>query len=145
MFRSFQFACCEQGLTRRLWLQPINVDVASTTDRAFVKQTIRLYTSGCKTREMAPARLVCAELGWAYGSTLFPHHSVFCGTGVTGQSKHAREVRHYSPVTNAPRGHMPDARTNLSTPSPPQSFIPGLKPSFSANPFHRSLSFLLQD
>ena len=27
----------------------------------------------------------------------------------------------------------------------PHSFIPGLKPSFSANPFHRSLPFLLQD
>ena len=25
--------------------------------------------------------------------------------------------------------------------SPPHSFIPGLKPSFSANPSHRSLSF----
>ena len=30
-------------------------------------------------------------------------------------------------------------------PSPPHSFISGLKPSFSANPFHRSLPFLLQD
>ena len=28
--------------------------------------------------------------------------------------------------------------------SPPHSFIPGLKPSFSANPSHRSLPFLLQ-
>ena len=28
---------------------------------------------------------------------------------------------------------------------PPHSFIPGLKPSFSANPFHHNLSFLLQD
>ena len=27
----------------------------------------------------------------------------------------------------------------------PHSFIPGLKPSFSANPSHRSLPFLLQD
>jgi len=31
-----------------------------------------------------------------------------------------------------------------SIPSPTRSFIPGLKPSFSANPSHRSLSFLLQ-
>jgi len=30
-------------------------------------------------------------------------------------------------------------------PSPLHSFIPGLKPSFSANPSHRSLLFLLQD
>ena len=30
-------------------------------------------------------------------------------------------------------------------PSPLHSFIPGLKPSFSANPSHRSLAFLLQD
>jgi len=29
--------------------------------------------------------------------------------------------------------------------SPPHSFIPGLKPSFPANPSHRSLPFLLQD
>ena len=29
----------------------------------------------------------------------------------------------------------------LSSPSPTHSFIPGLKPSFSANPSHRSLSF----
>ena len=29
--------------------------------------------------------------------------------------------------------------------SPPRFFIPGLKPSFSANPFHRSLRFLLMD
>ena len=29
--------------------------------------------------------------------------------------------------------------------SPPHCFIPGLKTSFSANPSHRSLSFLLQD
>jgi len=29
-------------------------------------------------------------------------------------------------------------------PSPPHSFIPGLKPSFSANPSHRSLPFLLR-
>ena len=29
--------------------------------------------------------------------------------------------------------------------SPPHSFIPGLKPSFSANPSHRSLPFLFQD
>ena len=32
-----------------------------------------------------------------------------------------------------------------SIPSPPHSFIPCLKPSFSANPSHRSLSFRLQD
>ena len=30
-------------------------------------------------------------------------------------------------------------------PSPPHSFIPGLKPSSSANPSRRSLPFLLQD
>jgi len=29
----------------------------------------------------------------------------------------------------------------ISFPSPTHSFIPGLKPSFSANPSHRSLSF----
>ena len=33
----------------------------------------------------------------------------------------------------------------LSSSITPQSFIPGLKPSFSANPSHRSLPFLLQD
>jgi len=33
----------------------------------------------------------------------------------------------------------------ISIPSPAQSFIPDLKPSFSANPSHRSLLFLLQD
>ena len=33
----------------------------------------------------------------------------------------------------------------ISIPSPPHSFIPGLKPSFSANPSHRSLPFLLPD
>jgi len=33
----------------------------------------------------------------------------------------------------------------MSIPSPPHSFIPDLKPSFSANPFHRSLPFLLRD
>ena len=31
----------------------------------------------------------------------------------------------------------------ISMPSPTYSFIPGLKPSFSANPSHRSLHFLL--
>ena len=31
----------------------------------------------------------------------------------------------------------------ISIPSPPHSFIPGLKPSFSANLSHRSLPFLL--
>ena len=29
----------------------------------------------------------------------------------------------------------------IGIPSPTHSFTPGLKPSFSANPFHRSLSF----
>ena len=29
----------------------------------------------------------------------------------------------------------------ISFPSPTHSFIPGLKPSFAANPSHRSLSF----
>ena len=33
----------------------------------------------------------------------------------------------------------------ISIPSPPYSVIPGLKPSFSANIFHHSLPFLLQD
>jgi len=33
----------------------------------------------------------------------------------------------------------------VSSLSPPHSFIPGLKPSFSANPSHRSFPFLLQD
>jgi len=33
----------------------------------------------------------------------------------------------------------------ISIPSPPHSFIPGLKPSFFANPSHHSLPFLLQD
>ena len=34
----------------------------------------------------------------------------------------------------------------ISIPSPPHSFIPGLKLSFSANPSHRSgLPFLLKD
>ena len=33
----------------------------------------------------------------------------------------------------------------ISIPSLPHSFIPDLKPSFSANPPHRSLPFLLQD
>jgi len=33
----------------------------------------------------------------------------------------------------------------ISIPSPTHSFIPGLKPSFSANPSHRSLPILLQD
>ena len=33
----------------------------------------------------------------------------------------------------------------ISIPSPPHSFISGLKPSFSADPSHRSLPFLLQD
>jgi len=32
----------------------------------------------------------------------------------------------------------------ISIPSPPHSFIPGLKPSFSANPSHHNLPFLLQ-
>ena len=31
----------------------------------------------------------------------------------------------------------------MSIPLPPHSFISGLKPSFSANPCHRSLSFFL--
>ena len=35
--------------------------------------------------------------------------------------------------------------TCISFPSPTHSFIPGLKPSFSVNPTHRSLSFSLQD
>ena len=33
----------------------------------------------------------------------------------------------------------------ISLPSPTHSFIPGLKPSFSANPSHRSLFLLLQE
>jgi len=33
----------------------------------------------------------------------------------------------------------------LSSSFTPHSFIPGLKPSFSANPSHRSLPFLLLD
>jgi len=33
----------------------------------------------------------------------------------------------------------------VSIPSSPHSFIPGLKPSFSVNPSHSSLPFLLQD
>ena len=33
----------------------------------------------------------------------------------------------------------------ISMPSPSHSFISGLKPSFSANPSHRSLPFLLQE
>jgi len=33
----------------------------------------------------------------------------------------------------------------ISIPLLPHSFIPGLKPSFSANPSHCSLPFLLQD
>ena len=33
----------------------------------------------------------------------------------------------------------------ICIPSPPHSFIPGLKPSFSASPSHRSLPFLLRD
>ena len=33
----------------------------------------------------------------------------------------------------------------ISIPSPPHSFIPGLKPPFSPNPSHRSLPFLLRD
>jgi len=33
----------------------------------------------------------------------------------------------------------------ISFPSPTHSFIPGLKPFFSANPSQRSLPFLLQD
>ena len=33
----------------------------------------------------------------------------------------------------------------ISIPSPPNSSIPDLKPSFSANPSHHSLHFLLQD
>ena len=33
----------------------------------------------------------------------------------------------------------------ISIPSPPQSFIPGLKRSISANHSHSSLPFLLQD
>jgi len=33
----------------------------------------------------------------------------------------------------------------ISSLSPPHSFIPDLKPPFSANPSHRSLPFLLQD
>ena len=33
----------------------------------------------------------------------------------------------------------------ISIPSPHHSFIPGLKPSVSVNPSHRSLPFLLQD
>jgi len=36
-------------------------------------------------------------------------------------------------------------RIIISIPSPLHLFIPGLKPSFSANPSHRSLPFLLQD
>ena len=32
----------------------------------------------------------------------------------------------------------------ISIPSPPHSFIPGLKPSFSANPSHHSLPFFLR-
>ena len=37
------------------------------------------------------------------------------------------------------------AATSHSFPSPTHSFIPGLKPPFSVNPSHRSLSFLPQD
>ena len=33
----------------------------------------------------------------------------------------------------------------IGIPSPPHSFIPGLKSFFSANPFHRSIPFLHQD
>jgi len=33
----------------------------------------------------------------------------------------------------------------MSSPSPTHSFIPGLKPSFPANPSYLSLPFLLQD
>ena len=33
----------------------------------------------------------------------------------------------------------------LSSSITPHSFIPGIEPSFSPNPFHRSLPFLLQD
>ena len=44
--------------------------------------------------------------------------------------------------------HFATACTTLciiTTPSPSHSFIPGLKPSFSANPYHRSLPYLLQN
>ena len=40
---------------------------------------------------------------------------------------------------------LPCERVIISIPSHPHSFIPDLKPSFPANPSHRSLPFLLRD
>jgi len=60
----------------------------------------------------------------------------------------------HQPHTNLSNSASPSSLSGTSSvpsthhshhPSPPLSFIPGLKPSFSANPSHRSLLFFLQD
>jgi len=64
--------------------------------------------------------------------------SVGCGATAAGRPASAAVDRHILHV-------LTFILISTSIPSPPHSFITGLKPSFSANPSHRSLPFLLQD
>jgi len=53
-------------------------------------------------------------------------------------------IRHYTlakVICSTYFSYIQHTYKSSSIPSPPHSFIPGLKPSFSANPSHRSLSF----
>jgi len=54
-------------------------------------------------------------------------------------SKEGTNVTPMSPWASARQSDPPNILIIISIPSPPHSFISGLKPSFSAKPFHRSL------
>jgi len=79
-------------------------------------------------------RIRIQTAGLAFGGTGLCSYRV---TGVDGSYEKHVTVESYTVV-------MLLTFILISIPSPTHSFIPGLKPSFSANPSHRSLSFLLQ-
>jgi len=94
------------------------------------------YQGGCYT----PLDLQLLE--WIFGTAIrrWILHLILNGSGVDGSRTEHLTVESYTVV------YLPKVILIITgIPSPTHSFIPGLKPSFSANPSHCSLSFLLLD
>jgi len=100
----------------------------------------------------------CAEHLTVESYTVFIYTSLFAQIAATKEIKqHTKLTNNYDKSKNLLNTALRSWRTVLificqqsylllfCIPSPTHSFIPGLKPSFSANPSHRSPSFLPRD
>jgi len=113
-------------------------DRPTTRPAQNIAQRIRHCNNRCGNSNHIITRIRIQTAGLAFGGTGLCSYRV---RGIDGSCAEHSSVESYTVNRRSLFANSHTVFIIIGIPSPTHSFIPGLKPSFSANPYHRSLSF----